>query len=75
MSDFYWLTDEQMDCLRPYFPKGHGKPRVDDQRVLSGILLVNRNGLGWRRGAKRYDRCLCDFFSAIALAATVIFWL
>ena len=48
MSDLYWLTDEQMARLRPYFPKSHGKPRVDDRRVLSGIVFVNRNGLRWR---------------------------
>ncbi|MFD2497887.1 transposase [Rhizorhabdus histidinilytica] len=48
MSDLYWLTEEQMDRLRPYFPKSHGKPRVDDRRVLSGIVFVNRNGLRWR---------------------------
>ena len=29
----------------------------------------------WRRVATRYDRCPTAFFSAIALAATVIFWL
>ncbi len=29
----------------------------------------------WRRVATRYDRCPQAFFSAIALAATVIFWL
>ncbi|MFC6199579.1 IS5/IS1182 family transposase, partial [Ponticaulis profundi] len=28
MSDLYWLTDEQMARLEPYFPKSHGKPRV-----------------------------------------------
>mgnify|MGYP003580046510 CR=1 FL=1 len=27
MSDLYWLTDEQMARLEPYFPKSHGKPR------------------------------------------------
>ena len=47
MSDLYWLTDEQMERLRPYFPKSHGRPRVDDRRVLSGIVFVNRNGLRW----------------------------
>ena len=45
MSDLSWLTDEQMARLRPYFPKSHGKPRVDDRRVLSGIVFVNRNEL------------------------------
>ena len=52
MSDLYWLTDEQMARLSPYFPKSHGKPRVDDRRVLSGIIFVNRNGLRWA-GAPR----------------------
>ena len=37
-----------MERLRPFFPKSHGKPRVDDRRVLSGIVFVNRNGLRWR---------------------------
>jgi len=29
----------------------------------------------WRRVAARYDRCPIGFFSAVALTATVIFWL
>jgi transposase len=40
--------------LEPYFPKSHGKPRVDDRRVLSGIIFVNRNGLRWRDAPKDY---------------------
>ena len=54
MSDLYWLTYEQMARLEPYFPKSHGKPRVDDRRVLSGIIFVNRNGLRWRDAPKDY---------------------
>lgn len=54
MSDLYWLTNEQMSRLQPYFPKSHGKPRVDDRRVLSGIVFVNRNGLRWRDAPKEY---------------------
>lgn len=26
MSDLYWLTDNQMARLAPFFPKSHGKP-------------------------------------------------
>lgn len=37
MSDLDRVTDEQMARLQPYLPKGHGKPRVDDRRVPSGI--------------------------------------
>ncbi len=54
MSDLYWLTDDQMARLEPYFPKSHGNPRVDDRRVLSGIIFVNRNGLRWRDAPKDY---------------------
>ncbi|MCL6283605.1 IS5 family transposase [Ruegeria sp. 2012CJ41-6] len=54
MSNLFWLTDEQMVRLRPYFPKSHGKPRVDDRRVLSGIIFINRNGLRWSDAPREY---------------------
>lgn len=54
MSNLFWLTDEPMARLRPFFPKSHGKPRVDDRRVLSGIIFINRNGLRWRDAPKEY---------------------
>lgn len=47
MSNLFWLTEAQMDRLRPFFPKSHGRPRLDDRRVLSGIIFINRNGLRW----------------------------
>jgi transposase len=31
-----------------------GKPRVDDRRVLSGIIFINRNGLRWRDAPEEY---------------------
>ena len=48
MSGQFWLNHEQLERLRPHFPKARGKPRVDDRRVLSGILHVLRNGLRWQ---------------------------
>ena len=42
-----WLTDAQVARLEPFFAKSHGKPRVDDRRVLIGIIFINRNGLRW----------------------------
>lgn len=54
MSDLFWLSDAQMAKLEPFFPKSHGKPRVDDTRVLSGIIFINRNGLRWRDGPAEY---------------------
>lgn len=43
-----------MARLEPFFPKSHGKPRVDDRRVLSGIIFINRNGLRWRDAPREY---------------------
>ena len=54
MSNLFWLTDAQMARLEPFFPKSHGKPRVDDRRVLSGIIFINRNGLRWCDAPKEY---------------------
>ena len=48
MSEHFWLTEAQMDRLRPFFPRSRGKPRVDDRRVLSGIIYVKKNGLQWK---------------------------
>ena len=47
MADLFWLTRAQVRRIAPYFPLSHGVPRVDDQRVVSGILHVIRNGLRW----------------------------
>ena len=48
MSGQFWLSEQQVERLRPHFPKPRGKPRVDDRRVLSGILFILRNGLRWQ---------------------------
>lgn len=48
MGDQFRLAEEQVDRLRPHFPKVRGKARSDDRMVLSGITYVKRNGLRWR---------------------------
>jgi transposase len=54
MSGHFWLTNEQMERLRPFFPKSRGKPRVDDRRVLSGIIYIKKNGLHWNDAPSVY---------------------
>jgi len=54
MSDCFYLTQSQLDRISPYFPKAHGVPRVDDRRVLSGIIHVLRRGLQWRDAPAEY---------------------
>jgi transposase len=43
-----------MTRLEPFLPKSHGTPRIDDKRVLSGIIFINRNGLSWRDAPAAY---------------------
>lgn len=54
MSDQFWLNEEQLARIEPYFPLSHGIPRVDDRKVISGIIHVIRNGLRWRDAPKVY---------------------
>lgn len=54
MSDLFCVTEEKVERLRPYFPESHGKARVDDRRVLSGIVFVSRDGLQWRDVRREY---------------------
>ncbi|QXQ06709.1 IS5 family transposase [Sphingosinicellaceae bacterium] len=54
MSDLIWLSEAQMRRIEPHFPLSHGVPRVDDRRVISGIIFVIRNGLRWRDAPKDY---------------------
>lgn len=54
MSDLIWLSVAQMRRIEPYFPLSHGVPRVDDRRIVSGIIFVIRNGLRWRDAPREY---------------------
>jgi len=54
MRDLYWLSEKQLEVIRPYFPPSRGVPRVDDLRVLSGIIFVLKRGLQWRDAPLEY---------------------
>ena len=54
MTDLIWLSEAQMVRIEPYFPLSHGVPRVDDRKVISGIIFVIRNGLRWRDAPREY---------------------
>ncbi len=41
------LSAEQVDGIRPLFSKERGVKRVDDRKVLSGIIPVIQKGLRW----------------------------
>ena len=46
--DQFWLSDEQFAKIAPHLPANtRGKPRVDDRRVISGIVHVLKSGGRW----------------------------
>jgi transposase len=46
--DHFWLTAEQFSKIEPPLPTGtRGKARVDDRRVISGIINVLKSGGRW----------------------------
>ena len=45
-----------MRRIELYFPLSHGIPRVDDRRIVSGIIFVIRNGLRWHDAPAGYGR-------------------
>lgn len=49
MARLFWMSDEAWAVIEPHLPRGlPGKPRVDDRRVISGILHVLKVGCRWR---------------------------
>ena len=46
--DYFWLDERQFARLAPYLPSDtRGVPRVDDRRVISGIVHVLKSGCRW----------------------------
>lgn len=45
---YFWLSAEQFARLEAHLPTDtRGKPRVDDHRVISGIIHVLKSGCRW----------------------------
>ncbi len=75
--DADWYRDAlQAKGITPCIPgrKSRNKAIKYDKRRNRIEIMFGRLK-DWRRVATRYDRCPMAFLSAIALAATVIFWL
>ncbi|MBV8700381.1 MAG: transposase [Bradyrhizobium sp.] len=48
-KQLYWLSEEEWRRIEPLLPHGRrGAHRVDDRRVISGILHMLRSGARWR---------------------------
>jgi transposase len=48
IRDYFWRSDDQFARLAPLLPTDtRGKPRVDDRRVIGGIVHVLKSGGRW----------------------------
>ena len=54
MRELFWLSEGQFLRIKPHLPWPHGKKRVDDRRVISGIIYVIKNGLMWKDAPIEY---------------------
>lgn len=54
MNDLFQLSERQIAWISPFFPLSHGVPRVNDRRVVSGIVYVIKHGLQWKDAPKDY---------------------
>jgi transposase len=54
MGDLFLLSEAQMAQISPCFPLSHGVQRVDDRRVVSGIVYVIKHGLQWKDAPRGY---------------------
>ncbi|MDX6751126.1 IS5 family transposase, partial [Geminicoccaceae bacterium 1502E] len=55
MQGLFGLDDEAWAVIEPLLPKNQpGARRVDDRRVISGILHVLRSGCRWRDCPQAY---------------------
>ena len=54
MPHLFWLKHEHLKRIQHLFPKPRSVGRVDDRRVLSGIIHVIHNGLRWRDAPAEY---------------------
>lgn len=55
MSELFWFSDKQWKRIEPFLPTNtRGMKRVDDRRVLSGIVHVLKSGGRWGDAPSEY---------------------
>jgi len=54
MPKLFLLSRRQVRRIKPFFPKPRGLPRVNDRRVISGIIYVIHHCLQWKGAPAGY---------------------
>ena len=72
MSELFWLSDEQWERIEPLLPVcKRGFRRVDDRRVISGIIHV-LEAAPWRQARRNMGRgghCIIAFVGGLKKAS------
>ncbi|EWY41954.1 transposase [Skermanella stibiiresistens SB22] len=75
----FWLDNAAWPVIEPHLPKNQpGARRVDDRRIISGIIHVPKSGCRWkdfRRVANRYDKLARNHEANLAIATIVAYCL
>ena len=71
-KSLFWLSDGAWAAIEPHLPRGKpGKPRVDDRRVICGILHVFKTGCRWRNVSPPYGPPTTIYIRYIARRSAV----
>lgn len=60
MRTLFYLSENQLERIKPFFPRSHGALRVDDRRVVSDIIYVSSTDFSGRiflMSTARTDPC------------------
>ncbi len=55
MRTLFYLSESQLERIKPFFPSLSRSSRVDDGRVVSGIIYVTKHGLEWKDAPDEYS--------------------
>jgi transposase len=66
-KQLYWLSEQEWRRIEPLLPRGRrGAHRVDDRRVISGIIYMLRTGARWRDCPPEYGPTRRSTIASIA---------
>lgn len=52
MKELFYLFHEQISRIKRYFPRSYGILRVDDRRIVSGIIYAIKHDLQWKNALR-----------------------
>lgn len=48
LRTLFYLSESQLERIKPFFPRSHGVPFVDDRRVVSGSYTLSSTDFSGR---------------------------